>query len=218
MNVNWEVLRTAGQMESVEVFYNFMIMDANMNVFLHDPSKVTAAQTARMKAVWGDDSWPKAGYQSAPGLFGDIEEKSSNETVAEAFRDRLKTVAGFKYVPDPMPMRNSKGAVVYYLFFASQNKTGAKIVKQIFGKYRNKGAADGQQIANRMDRGDVESRHGLRQSQPRLCALLRGADGKAAAGDGAAQLRARLRAHAAGADARSCPFDGSGPGASSSIR
>jgi hypothetical protein len=38
-------------------------------------------------------------------------------------------------------MRNSKGAVVYYLYFASPNKTGARIVNEIFDQYRNKGAA-----------------------------------------------------------------------------
>jgi hypothetical protein len=35
-------------------------------------------------------------------------------------------------------MRNTTGAVVYYLFFASPNETGAKIVKDIFRKYGNR--------------------------------------------------------------------------------
>ena len=34
LNVNWEVLQKAGEMKSIEIFYNFMIMDANRNVFL----------------------------------------------------------------------------------------------------------------------------------------------------------------------------------------
>jgi three-Cys-motif partner protein len=127
-------------MKSVEVFYNFMIMDANMNVFWRDRSKVPVAQAARMLAVWGDDSWPKAAYLKTRDLFGVVEEKATNEDIAAAFRDRLKTVAGFKYVPDPVPMRNSKGAIVYYLFFASPNNTGAKIVTEIFDTYRARGA------------------------------------------------------------------------------
>ena len=57
----------------------------------------------------------------------------------EAFRQRLKKVAGFSYVPQPMPMRNSKGAVVYYLFFASQKPVAADIVNDIFNKYKNRG-------------------------------------------------------------------------------
>jgi len=139
INVDWDVLKTAGSIRSVEVFYNFMIMDANMNVFWRNPEKVQASQIDRMDRAWGDHSWRDAAYKSEPGLFGDLEEKAGNRDVANAFRDRLKNVAGFKYVPDPMPMRNSKGAVVYYLFFASPNKAGGKIVQDIFDKYRRKG-------------------------------------------------------------------------------
>ena len=32
-------------------------------------------------------------------------------------------------------MRNSKGSVVYYLFFASHKNTAEKIVKHIFDKF-----------------------------------------------------------------------------------
>ena len=140
LNVNWEVLRTAGEMKSVEIFYNFMIMDANMNVFMREPSKVTPAQAARMDAVWGDSSWRSAAYKKTRDLFGETEEKATNEDIAEAFRRRLKKAAGFAYVPQPVPMRNSKGAVVYYLYFASPNRTGARIVGDIFDKYRSRGA------------------------------------------------------------------------------
>jgi three-Cys-motif partner protein len=139
IDVDWEVLQTAGQMGSVEIFYNFMIMDANMNVFWRNPGKVQANQIARMDRAWGDRSWRDAAYKSQPGLFGEIEEKTGNRDVAYAFRKRLKEVAGFKYVPEPMPMRNSKGAVIYYLFFASPNETGGNIVQDIFDKYRRKG-------------------------------------------------------------------------------
>ena len=140
LNVNWEVLSTAGSMKSIEIFYNFMIMDANMNVFMRDPGKVTSAQVGRMDAVWGDGSWKAAAYTMTPDLFGHTEEKATNEDIAEAFRERLEKVAGFAFVPAPMPMRNSRGAVVYYLYFASQNSTGAKIVNEIFATYRSRGA------------------------------------------------------------------------------
>ena len=141
LNVEWQVLQMAGRMKTIEVFYNFMIMDANMNVFMRNPSKVTPEQAARMDAVWGDDSWRTAAYVKTNDLFGEIEEKATNEQIAEAFRARLNQVAGFSYVPNPIPMRNSRGAVVYYLYFASPNKTGAKIVSEIFDKYGHKGAA-----------------------------------------------------------------------------
>jgi len=37
-------------------------------------------------------------------------------------------------------MRNSRGAIVYYLFFASQKDTAEHIVLDIFKKYENRGA------------------------------------------------------------------------------
>jgi three-Cys-motif partner protein len=136
LNVDWSVLQTAGQMKTIEIFYNFMIMDANMNVLWKNPDKVSQTQVARMTAVWGDHSWRTAAYTKQRGLFNDFEEKATNKKVTEAFRSRLKEVAGFAFVPDPLPMKNSTGATVYYLFFASPNRTGAKIVKEIFDKYR----------------------------------------------------------------------------------
>lgn len=141
LNVNWSVLEAAGSMKSIEIFYNFMIMDANMNVFMRNPGKVSPQQAARMDAVWGDDSWRSAAYRRTRDLFGDIDEKASNEDIAEAFRKRLEEVAGFAYVPQPIPMRNSRGAVVYYLYFASPDKTGGKIVTEIFERYRTRGIA-----------------------------------------------------------------------------
>jgi hypothetical protein len=44
-------------------------------------------------------------------------------------------VAGFKRVPEPLPMRNSKGSIVYYLFFASQKDTAEEIVTYIFDNF-----------------------------------------------------------------------------------
>jgi three-Cys-motif partner protein len=128
-------------MKSIEVFYNFMIMDANMNMFMRDPTKVLPEQASRMDAVWGDGTWRTEAYRSRDDLFGQVEEKVTNEDIAESFRQRLKVAAGFAYVPRPMPMRNSRGAVVYYLYFATPKAVAAKIVDDIFDKYRNRGAA-----------------------------------------------------------------------------
>jgi three-Cys-motif partner protein len=73
-------------------------------------------------------------------LGGTEDVKLGNRDVVKAFAHRLKSVAGFKYVAEPMPMRNSTNAVVYYLFFASQSSVGAKIVGNIMDKYRDRRA------------------------------------------------------------------------------
>ena len=92
-----------------------------------------------MTRFWGDTSWENAAYQTTQGLFEPTQEKTSNEEVAEAFRTRLRKVAGFKFVPKPMPMRNSTGAIVYFLFFAAQRPIADTIVKEIFAKYAHYG-------------------------------------------------------------------------------
>ena len=90
-----------------------------------------------MNAFWGDELWRQVGYEQTQGLFGTMEEKVSNAQFAEAFRERLMKVAGFKRVPPPLPMR-SGNAIVYYLFFASQISVAEKIVIDIFNKYRDR--------------------------------------------------------------------------------
>jgi three-Cys-motif partner protein len=139
LNPDWKVVAKAGEMKSVEIFLNFMVMDMNMNVLWKNPSGVAPAQIERMNRFWGDDSWRTAAYRQERDLFGLREEKATNEDVAEAYRNRLKDVAHFKYVPRPLPMRNSSGAIIYYLFFASPNVTGGKIVEDIFERYRERG-------------------------------------------------------------------------------
>jgi three-Cys-motif partner protein len=139
LDLDWRVVSTAGRMKTLDVFVNFPVMDINRNVLWRDPHSVEAAQVARMNAFWGDESWRNIAYRTDTTLFGHPE-KQSNDVIAEAFRDRLNRVAGFAKVPDPLPMRNSTGAVVYYLFFASQKGAAEDIVRYIFKKYENRGA------------------------------------------------------------------------------
>jgi len=139
LHLDWETIRRAGESKVIEIFLNFPVMDMNLNVFWHRPEEVTEAQRERMTRFWGDDSWKEAAYEITQGLFEPIQVKASNDTVAEAFRTRLKNIAGFAYVPKPIPMRNSKGAIVYFLFFAAQERTADKIVRDIFAKYERYG-------------------------------------------------------------------------------
>jgi three-Cys-motif partner protein len=138
LNLKWEVIEAAGKSRSIEIFLNFMIMDMNMNVLRHDRSTVRPEDAQRMNTFWGDNSWEKVAYSADPTLFGPVDKKNSNEVLAAKFRERLQNVAGFKYVPEPLPMRNSTGSVVYYLYFASPNSTGHKIVDYIFNKHRER--------------------------------------------------------------------------------
>lgn len=138
LNLKWQVVFQAGQLGTVDMFLNFPVMGMNRNALWRNPDRVSAGRIARMSACWGDESWKDAAYTTEGSLF-QIPEKETNETVAKAFGQRLQKVAGFARVPQPLPMRNAKGAIVYYLFFASQVEVAEGIVRDIFAKYRTKG-------------------------------------------------------------------------------
>jgi three-Cys-motif partner protein len=139
LHLDWKVISTAGQMKSLDMFLNFPVQDMNRNVFWKDPEGVDEAQIRRMNLFWGDESWRNVVYETKWNLFK-VPEKEPNEVIAEAFRLRLKELAGFERVPEPLAMENSKGAILYYLFFASQNQTAEKIAREIFAQYRKRGS------------------------------------------------------------------------------
>ena len=139
LHMDWEVMRLAGQSRAVDMFLNFPVMDMNRNAIWHNPEKVPQDGIERMTRFWGDDSWRSAAYAEDPQgnfLFSPGMVKQSNDAIVAAFMKRLRKVAGFSFVPDPLPMRNSNNAVVYYLFFASHHPVAKKIITDIFSKYR----------------------------------------------------------------------------------
>jgi len=138
LHLSWDVMHQIGQMKSIDMFLNFPIADMNRNVFWHNPEGVAEDDVRRMSAFWGDESWRNVAYSPVQMLWGPEDERTDNKTIAAAFRQRLQKVAGFGNVPEPIPMRNSKGAIVYYLFFASPKPVARNIVEAIFTKYRNR--------------------------------------------------------------------------------
>ncbi|MDD4051208.1 MAG: three-Cys-motif partner protein TcmP [candidate division Zixibacteria bacterium] len=136
LGIDWEVLHLAGRLKTIDIFLNFSIMDANMNILFHNKEAASPEQKERLNRVWGDNSWEELAYSVNPDLFGHLDIlKQPNTVIARAFADRLRKVAGFKYVPTPIPMRNSQNSPVYYLFFASQNSAANDIASYIFRKY-----------------------------------------------------------------------------------
>jgi three-Cys-motif partner protein len=139
LHLDWEVLLQAGQSRAVDMFLNFPVMDMNRNAIWRNPDQAPQEGIERMNRFWGDESWKQAAYAESPqhNLFSAPDlVKQSNDSVVAAFRDRLKKVAGFKVVPEPLPMKNSNNAVVYYLFLASPKTVAQKIINDIFEKYR----------------------------------------------------------------------------------
>jgi three-Cys-motif partner protein len=140
LHLGWEVMFHAGQSRAIDLFLNFPVMDMNRNAIWHAPDNAPMDGIERMNRFWGDESWRRAAYvESDQGNFFSDRElvEQDNGAIVKAFQMRLQMVAGFEFVPDPLPMRNSNNAVVYYLFFASQKPVAKKIIEDIFKNYRS---------------------------------------------------------------------------------
>ena len=142
LHLHWETILEAAKLRTTEIFLNFPIMDMNRNVLHKDLLSADPEQIERMNRFCGSAEWQEILYKEdmQMGLFGDTYRTKivdSNIKLGDWFRvERLKKAAGFKFVPEPVLMRNSKGGPLFFLFFASHNETGKKIVSDIFSKYR----------------------------------------------------------------------------------
>ena len=139
LHLDWQVMLQAGQSRAIDMFLNFPVMDMNRNAIWKNPNLAPQNGIERMTRFWGDESWKQIAYteSSQQNLFsGPDLIKKDNAAIVAGFRQRLKNVAGFNIVPEPLPMRNKNNAVVYYLFLASQKPVAQKIIDDIFAKYR----------------------------------------------------------------------------------
>lgn len=138
LTLDWRVVYAAGSSRAVEVFINFPIHHMNRNCKQENISAILPGELKVMDRFWGDRSWHSAMFRpsSQTNLFGEDElDKTENRDLVNAYCKRLKEVAGFGFVADPLPMRNSRNAIVYFLIFAGPNKTGWRIVQDIYRKY-----------------------------------------------------------------------------------
>lgn len=138
IDLDWKVIQEAGKKGTIDIFLNFSIMDMNRNVLRKTLDRSEPKQIERFNRFWGDDSWRRIIFNEQDTLFnGKIEYKiGGNVDIVDAYRDRLRKIAGFKYIPKPVPMLNSKNNVVYYLLFASHKEVASKLAVYIFNKHQ----------------------------------------------------------------------------------
>jgi three-Cys-motif partner protein len=140
VDIEWATIQSIGQAKTMDVFLNFPLMDINRNAALKKLETADPQQGARLTKIWGDESWKDLAYVEQRDLFSQsvlVKKIKGNETLKQGFMARLKDVAGFKFVPDPILMRNQQGGPLYFLFFASYQPVAQKIVQDIFEKYRS---------------------------------------------------------------------------------
>jgi three-Cys-motif partner protein len=129
--LDWQVICAAGRMKTIEAFIHFPTGDIQRNVLRNNPNELVPAEVVRMNALWGDESWRQVAYANHPTLFGPELKKQPIDDLLKAFADRLKLVAGFKYVSQASPMRNSTGVILYHLIFATHYEVAVRIANNI---------------------------------------------------------------------------------------
>jgi len=141
LHLNWDVVKTAGKLGTLEVFINFLIFDMRRNVFLNNPKTIKNLHNERMNKFWGDNTWFDCVYTKSNDLFNvQTYSKKSESEIVKAYQMRLMSKASFKFVPDPVPMPLGENAPLYYIFFATQNEVASKIVTYLFDKYKKTGS------------------------------------------------------------------------------
>jgi three-Cys-motif partner protein len=132
--LHWRTIKQIADLGTVDIFLNFPLMDINRNILRGLLANADDTAIAAFNAFWGSDDWKDIMYR--PDLFGDLDKIGNNQKLAAAFQKRLKTVAGFEFVPEPILMQNSKGGPLYFLYFASHQSVAEKVVLDIFKKHR----------------------------------------------------------------------------------
>ena len=129
--LDWATIEAAGKNGAIDLLLHFPTMPMNRGA-LHRDGDVSPDEAAAMTRFWGDESWREAVYVRKHGLFADLPaEKATDIEFATAFCKRLMSVAGFKGTSRPIPMKNTRGAVMYYLIFALPHDTAIRAAKSV---------------------------------------------------------------------------------------
>ncbi len=138
LEVAWPVMELAGKLGTVDFFLNFMTMDLNRRVLWHERDRVPQVHIDSANVVFGTDLWQPVAYSTNTNLFSEeFSTKNDTRAVLKFYRERLKSVAGFQYVPEPIAISNTAGAIMYHLYFGSQKEVANRVASFILKKFKN---------------------------------------------------------------------------------
>jgi three-Cys-motif partner protein len=131
--LRWATVAAAGANQAIESIIHFPTMDAHRTVLMADQGKIRPTMREKMNAYWGDESWLVDAYTDDGMLpLPDLRpRKREPRAIIDAFRSRLRYVAGFPIVSEAFPMRNVEGSPIYHLVFASHNKVARKVMSAL---------------------------------------------------------------------------------------
>jgi three-Cys-motif partner protein len=138
LDIEWTTIESIGKARTMDVFLNFPLMDINRNAALKTLEASNPKEGLRLTKIWGADSWKHLVYVEQTDMFSPsilIKRDEGNEILKRGFQERLKQVAGFSFVPEPILMKNKVGGHLYFLFFASHKPVAQGIAEDILRKW-----------------------------------------------------------------------------------
>jgi len=138
LDIEWTTIESIGKARTMDVFLNFPLMDINRNAALKTLEASNPKEGLRLTKIWGGDSWKHLVYVEQTDMFSPsilIKRDEGNEILKRGFQERLKQVAGFSFVPEPILMKNKVGGHLYFLFFASHKPVAQGIAEDILRKW-----------------------------------------------------------------------------------
>lgn len=140
LQVNWKTVIALAEAETFDIFINFSLM--GITRLLKRDEMPLASIKEKISQVMGSAAWIDQIYHSPSSvqlsLFEEpqpsqVRETLQAELIADLYAEQLKQL--FKYISQPVIMKNSTNSPLYALFLASHNETGVKIMNDIFNRY-----------------------------------------------------------------------------------
>ena len=132
MEVEWDTISIIAKTKAVDLWVLFPAMAVNRLLFKkkETPKKLRN----QLDKLFGSAEWKDNFYQPSQQLdlfAGNSKEKTASfEEIKGFFLKQLRTI--FSGVADnPLPLKNSKKSILFYLFFAVGNAKGEKVALRI---------------------------------------------------------------------------------------
>lgn len=135
LHLNWNTVEAVGNSNKTDIFINFPWADIQRNILHKRFNTVLDLHKDRMTLFWGDNSWKEIAFEETTDLFNKTsytKVANAKQLLTQAYKERLMKTANFKEVLDPLPIYMSNNVILFYLYFASQQKVATKIASDIF--------------------------------------------------------------------------------------
>lgn len=129
-HLHWATLEALAATKKFDVIINFPL-DMAINRLLKRAGDLPITWRQQLDLCFGGQEWHPAVYEVTDGLFGEkvVKREDARERLLDLYVDKLRSAFG--HVAGPSLVRNTRGAPLYHLIWASSHARGQPIAKHI---------------------------------------------------------------------------------------